>query len=56
MFCGQGSNFLECIAALKAEQPTDYASQVSLFRSKAKLVDLLGTHLDNLTEASVGMQ
>jgi hypothetical protein len=45
-----GNNFVECIAALKAEQPADHAAQVGLFRRKAKLVDLLGGHLDDLTE------
>ncbi|MEJ6004172.1 hypothetical protein WG899_01315 [Paucibacter sp. AS339] len=46
----KGSSFDECISALRAEQPSDYAAQVDLFRRKAKLVDLLGNHLDDLAE------
>ncbi|MBY0237288.1 MAG: metallophosphoesterase [Burkholderiaceae bacterium] len=46
----KGASFDECVANLRAEQPKDYAEQVDLFRRKAKLVDLLGGHLDDLTE------
>nr|WP_295081393.1 metallophosphoesterase [uncultured Roseateles sp.] len=46
----KGTSFDECVANLRAEQPKDYAEQVDLFRRKAKLVDLLGGHLDDLTE------
>ncbi|MCV2348453.1 hypothetical protein [Paucibacter sp. Y2R2-4] len=46
----KGNDFEACIQSLRAEQPSDYASHVNLFRRKAKLVDLLANHLDDLTE------
>jgi hypothetical protein len=46
-----GRGFGECIQALQAERPTDYRGQVDLFRRKAALVDLLGSHLDDLNAA-----
>jgi hypothetical protein len=45
----QGADFETCIAALKAQKPTDYGAHVTLFRRKAEMVDLLGNHLDDLT-------
>ncbi|WP_298833101.1 hypothetical protein [uncultured Piscinibacter sp.] len=46
-WCGP-SDFHDCAQLLKAEQPADFAAHVALFRRKAQLVDMLGSHLDDL--------
>lgn len=46
-WCGSG-DLPACLEALKAERPGDFKAHVDLFRRKAELVDLLGSHLDDL--------
>jgi hypothetical protein len=46
-WCGK-ADFHDCARALQAESRSDAAGQRELFRRKATLVDLLGTHLDDL--------
>lgn len=47
-WCG-GADFLDCVKDLKAARPQGFRAQVDLFRRKAQLVDLLGSHLDDLS-------
>jgi hypothetical protein len=37
-----------CVQSLQGRRPQGFAAQVELFRRKAVLVDLLGSHLDDL--------
>jgi len=46
-FCSAG-HWRDCIDALVAERPADTAGMTDLFRRKAYLVDLLGSHLDDI--------
>jgi hypothetical protein len=46
-FCSAG-HWRACIDALVAERPADAAGMTDLFRRKAYLVDLLGSHLDDI--------
>jgi hypothetical protein len=46
-FCGN-DRWARCATRLLAETPTDLASNRALFRRKARLVDVLGDHLDAL--------
>jgi hypothetical protein len=48
-WCG-GKIYYDCVSGLMAEQPKDLAGQKALFRRKAQLVDLIGSHLDAVTE------
>lgn len=43
-----------CAEALKAVQPQDLPGQIELFRRKAQLVDLMGSHLDDLQSPQAG--
>lgn len=46
-WCGS-ADFLACVKDLKAARPQGFRAQVDLFRRKAQLVDVLGSHLDDL--------
>lgn len=49
MFC-RGEPWSACAAALVAERPADTRGLIDLFGRKTRLVDLLGSHLDDLDE------
>ncbi len=49
-WCGAGS-YIDCANALIGAQADSRDEQVQLFRRKAQLVDLLGSHLDDLDDA-----
>lgn len=46
-WCGD-SDFLDCVQSLQGRRPQGFAAQMELFRRKAVLVDVLGSHLDDL--------
>lgn len=46
-WCGT-ADFLDCVKRLKGMQAQDFKAHVELFRRKAELVDVLGSHLDDL--------
>jgi hypothetical protein len=46
-WCG-GTDFLGCMQLVRGPVPDTFGAQVDLFRRKAQLVDVLGTHLDDL--------
>jgi hypothetical protein len=46
-FCGE-MDLPRCISALRQAHPADLGSSRALFRQKAQLVDVAGTHLDQL--------
>jgi len=48
-WCGK-LDYIDCVDALLAEQPDDVAAHRALFRRKAQMVDLVGNHLDHLSE------
>ncbi len=48
-WCG-GRIYYDCVRDLMAEQPKDLAAHKALFRRKAQLVDLIGSHLDDVAE------
>jgi hypothetical protein len=45
-----GKTYYGCVNDLLAERPQDLAAHKALFRRKAQLVDLIGSHLDDLDE------
>jgi hypothetical protein len=46
-WCG-AADFLDCVKGLKGKRAQDFKAHVELFRRKAELVDVLGSHLDDL--------
>jgi hypothetical protein len=46
-WCGDG-DFYDCARSVQAQQPADTVTLRQVFRRQAQLVDLLGSHLDDL--------
>jgi hypothetical protein len=52
-WCGD-ADFVDCARGLSGSMPADAADHKALFRRKAELVDLLGSHLDDLRSPQAG--